>query len=36
MKITVDRTKCEGYARCVQAARKLSQLDGSGRSGATD
>ena len=27
MKITVDRTKCEGYARCVQAAPKAFQLD---------
>ena len=27
MKITVDRTKCEGYARCVQAAPKVFQLD---------
>ena len=27
MKITVDRTKCEGYARCVQASPKVFQLD---------
>ena len=27
MKITVDRTKCEGYARCVQAAPKVFALD---------
>jgi ferredoxin len=27
MKITVDRTKCEGYARCVQAAPKVFGLD---------
>jgi ferredoxin len=27
MKITVDRTKCEGYAKCVQAAPKVFQLD---------
>jgi ferredoxin len=27
VKITVDRTKCEGYARCVQAAPKVFQLD---------
>jgi ferredoxin len=27
MKITVDRTKCEGYAKCVQAAPKAFQLD---------
>ena len=27
MKITVDRSKCEGYARCVQAAPKVFQLD---------
>ena len=27
MKISVDRTKCEGYARCVQAAPKVFQLD---------
>ena len=27
MKTTVDRTKCEGYARCVQATPKVFQLD---------
>jgi ferredoxin len=27
MKITVDRTKCEGYAKCAQAAPKVFQLD---------
>lgn len=27
MKITVDRNKCEGYAKCVQAAAKVFQLD---------
>jgi ferredoxin len=27
MKITVDRSKCEGYARCVQAAPKVFHLD---------
>lgn len=27
MKITVDRTKCEGYAKCVQAAPKVFNLD---------
>jgi ferredoxin len=27
MKITVDRTKCEGYAKCVQASPKVFQLD---------
>ena len=27
MKITVDRTKCEGYAKCVQAAPKVFRLD---------
>jgi ferredoxin len=27
MKVTVDRTKCEGYARCVQASPKVFQLD---------
>ncbi|HEX6435591.1 MAG TPA: ferredoxin [Candidatus Binatia bacterium] len=27
MKVSVDRTKCEGYARCVQAAPKVFQLD---------
>jgi ferredoxin len=27
MKITVDKGKCEGYARCVQAAPRVFQLD---------
>jgi ferredoxin len=27
MKIAVDRGKCEGYAKCVQAAPKVFQLD---------
>ncbi|HEY7558423.1 MAG TPA: ferredoxin [Candidatus Binatia bacterium] len=27
MKITVDRKKCEGYAKCVQAAPKVFKLD---------
>jgi len=27
MKIAVDRTKCEGYAKCVQAAPKVFKLD---------
>jgi ferredoxin len=27
MKITVDRTKCEGYAKCLQAAPKVFKLD---------
>jgi ferredoxin len=27
MKITVDRGKCEGYAKCVQAAPKVFKLD---------
>lgn len=27
MKITIDRTKCEGYAKCVQAAPKVFRLD---------
>jgi ferredoxin len=27
MKITVDRTKCEGYAKCVQVAPKVFKLD---------
>jgi ferredoxin len=27
MKITVDRTKCEGYAKCVQASPKVFRLD---------
>jgi ferredoxin len=27
MKIIVDRTKCEGYAKCVQASPKVFRLD---------
>ncbi len=27
MKINVERAKCEGYAKCVQAAPKVFQLD---------
>ena len=27
MKITIDRTKCEGYAKCVQALPKVFKLD---------
>lgn len=27
MKISVERSKCEGYAKCVQAAPKVFQLD---------
>jgi ferredoxin len=27
MKINIDRTKCEGYAKCVQAAPKVFRLD---------
>lgn len=27
MKISVDRTRCEGYAKCVQAAPKVFKLD---------
>jgi len=27
MKISVDRTKCEGYAKCVQASPKVFRLD---------
>ncbi|HTM10489.1 MAG TPA: ferredoxin [Verrucomicrobiae bacterium] len=27
MKITVERGKCEGYGKCVQAAPKVFQLD---------
>jgi ferredoxin len=27
MKITVDRGKCEGYAKCVQASPKVFKLD---------
>jgi ferredoxin len=27
MKVTVDRTKCEGYAKCMQASPKVFKLD---------
>jgi len=27
MKITVDRSKCEGYGKCVEAAPKVFKLD---------
>lgn len=27
MKVTVDRTKCEGYGKCVQATPKVFKLD---------
>lgn len=27
MKITIDRSKCDGYAKCVQAAPKVFKLD---------
>jgi ferredoxin len=27
MKIIVDRTKCDGYAKCVQAAPNVFKLD---------
>jgi ferredoxin len=27
MKITIDRTKCDGYAKCVQAAPQVFKLD---------
>jgi ferredoxin len=27
MKIAVDRAKCEGYAKCMQAAPKVFKLD---------
>jgi ferredoxin len=27
MKITIDRTKCDGYAKCVQASPKVFRLD---------
>ena len=27
MKITIDRSKCDGYAKCVQAAPKVFRLD---------
>ncbi|MBI3065095.1 MAG: ferredoxin [Deltaproteobacteria bacterium] len=26
MKITIDRTKCEGYAKCLQASPKVFKL----------
>jgi ferredoxin len=27
MRVTVDRAKCEGYGKCVEAAAKVFQLD---------
>ena len=27
MKITVDRSRCEGYAKCIQATPKVFKLD---------
>jgi ferredoxin len=27
MRITIDRTKCEGYAKCIQASPKVFRLD---------
>ena len=27
MKITIDRTKCEGYAKCIQVSAKVFRLD---------
>jgi ferredoxin len=27
MKITIDRTKCEGYAKCIQVSPKVFKLD---------
>jgi len=27
MKIAIDRAKCDGYAKCVQAAPKVFKLD---------
>jgi len=27
MKITIDRTKCEGYAKCIQASPKVFKID---------
>jgi ferredoxin len=27
MKVTVDRTKCEGHAKCIQAAPQVFKLD---------
>jgi len=32
MKITIDRTKCEGYAKCLQASPKVIKLDAKGDS----
>lgn len=28
MKIAIDRTKCEGYAKCIQVSPKVFKLDG--------
>ena len=27
MKIAIDRTKCEGYAKCIQVSPKVFKLD---------
>ena len=27
MKITIDRTQCEGYAKCIQVSPKVFKLD---------
>ena len=27
VKITIDRTKCEGYAKCIQVSAKVFKLD---------
>jgi ferredoxin len=27
MKVTIDRTRCEGYAKCIQVAPKVFKLD---------
>jgi ferredoxin len=27
MKITIDRTKCEGYAKCIQVSPNVFKLD---------
>jgi ferredoxin len=27
MKVNIDRTKCEGYAKCIQASPKVFKLD---------
>ena len=27
MKIAIDRTKCEGYAKCIQVSSKVFKLD---------